>query len=130
MWTICKRVTFEAKHRLFLIDKTDEENKKIFGKCFQDHGHSYKLYIYLRTDKLVNGMVRNFTEVKEIFKQYIEPDFDHNKPIEEILNELSTAENISKFLYYKFKQYIPEVFKIRVWETEMGYAEYEENDTN
>jgi 6-pyruvoyltetrahydropterin/6-carboxytetrahydropterin synthase len=39
------RVPISALHELRNPDLTDEENKKIFGKCFRTHGHDYGLEV-------------------------------------------------------------------------------------
>jgi len=40
---VCRRATFNAAHRLFLEDWSDEQNKDVFGKCSNPnyHGHNY-----------------------------------------------------------------------------------------
>ena len=39
------RVELSALHELKNSNLSDEENKKIFGKCFRTHGHNYFLEV-------------------------------------------------------------------------------------
>lgn len=69
-YKITSKFTFEAGHKL----------KKAYMTACSDtvHGHSYKVYVSLETDKLgENGMVIDFKRFKECIKPIIE-DFDHS----------------------------------------------------
>jgi len=138
MFTIRKLFKFEASHRL----------KTSYSKCCQlIHGHSYRVEVFLSSKKLnKDGTVIDFGMVKDIIKKFIE-QFDHKLILCEddngFLNYISeeniiiiktnpTAENMAQFFFrqikneFKRKKIKVLVKKIRVWETETGYAEYEE----
>ena len=46
---VCRRATFNAAHRLFREDWSDERNAEVFGKCSNPnyHGHNYTLEVWL-----------------------------------------------------------------------------------
>lgn len=123
MWTICKKFTFEAAHQLIspLLDK--ERNDYIFGKCAQLHGHSYKVYVYLKSDTLDWGMVENFSLIKDIFMKEIHAKYDHQF-LNEKMDGLTTAENLAKEIFTILKDKLIDLNKIRVYETETIWAEY------
>jgi 6-pyruvoyltetrahydropterin/6-carboxytetrahydropterin synthase len=47
---ITRRERFNATHRLFLLEYTDEQNLEVFGKCSNPnwHGHNYHLFITIK----------------------------------------------------------------------------------
>ena len=49
---VCRRTTFNAAHRLFNPDWSDEKNKEVFGKCSNPnfHGHNYVLETWVEGD--------------------------------------------------------------------------------
>src|SRR3990167_301450 len=121
MYRICKRFTFEAAHKLEDLDKTDEQNKELYGKCSITHGHSYKIFVYLQSEKLTNGMIENFDKVKQIFMENIHKKYDHS-----VLNDnigLPTAEIMAITIWNSMKGDLPELYKVRVYETESCWAE-------
>jgi queuosine biosynthesis protein QueD len=65
-----KHITFDAGHRV-----PDHG-----GKCFSPHGHTYKLELHVKgnvqVDGVENGMVLDFTRIKEILTE-IHDMFDH-----------------------------------------------------
>ena len=56
--TITKIFSFDSSHRLDNPDLSEEENKKVFGKCnnLPSHGHSYKLFVTVSGEE-ENGMI-------------------------------------------------------------------------
>ena len=124
-YLICKKFTFEASHKLWDNLLSNEANFERFGKCANppSHGHSYKVFVYLKSKKLKNGMVRNFSELKEVFNKRIYNKYDHQF-LNLIINKLTTAENLAEEIYKVIKRDFKELWKIRVYETETNYAEY------
>jgi len=47
---ITRRETFNAAHRLFRPEWSDDKNLEVFGKCSNPnwHGHNYTLYVTVR----------------------------------------------------------------------------------
>ena len=97
---IRRKVYFNCAHRLHSQQLTDDENRKVFGKCNNPngHGHNYTLIVCLKgpVDPLT-GMVLNLTEITQIINQEIVDRFDHkhlNKDTKEFSTLVPTAENI------------------------------------
>ena len=46
---VCRRVNFNAAHRLFRKDWSDDKNNAVFGKCNNPnyHGHNYILEVWI-----------------------------------------------------------------------------------
>jgi len=133
-YVIFKEFEISCSHRLIDDKLTLEENKKMFGKCNNEpsHGHNYIVRVYLSSNKLTNGMVINFTDVKKVFLDKIDKIYDH-----QYLNEcepfkskklLTTAENMCKVFYDILKKDFKEITSIMIWETSKSCAIYDEND--
>ena len=65
----CRKLTFESSHRLF----------PCFTACRNCHGHSYKLFVYARNKNnvLLNGMVIDFSVLKEKIGTWVDENWDH-----------------------------------------------------
>ena len=125
MYTITKTFGFEASHRLAYVNKSDEENSKIFSKCanLPSHGHSYKVKLFLKSNKLENGMVMNFLDVKKIFNERIYNYLDHQF-LNDKIKGLTAAEKIAEWIYDDLEEHMPLLREAEVWETETSSASY------
>jgi 6-pyruvoyltetrahydropterin/6-carboxytetrahydropterin synthase len=121
-----KKFEISCSHRLHNPYITEEENIKIFGKCHNEpsHGHNYIIEVHLRSKTLNNGMVVNFTKVKEVFNKEVNDLFDHQF-LNNVMEGLPAAENMAKEIFHLMVRKIPQVYKIGIWETSTSYAEYE-----
>lgn len=138
MYTIRKKFKFEASHVL------DEAFSK---DCLNIHGHSYCMEVFISHKELnEDGMVMDFGRVKARIAPII-GEFDHaciisftntkmksflqeNKYKYFVMKQNPTAENMCKYFYTEiFNVLSPKLnykLKIRLHETETGYAEYTE----
>ena len=126
--TLTKRIEFSASHRYFKAEWDEERNRRIFGPCFQEHGHNYLLEVTLggRVDP-ITGMIINLYDLKQIVTDVLE-EFDHkhlnfDMPYFERL--VPTAENLALVLWRKFRER-PEtrdIASIRLCEGENLWAE-------
>ena len=73
--TVSRKAHFNAAHKLFRSDWSDEKNKKVFGKCSNKnyHGHNYELIVSLtgEIDK-ETGYVYDLGKLKNIIKVEVE----------------------------------------------------------
>ena len=129
---VCRRSHFNAAHRLFRPDWSDEKNQEVFGKCNNPnfHGHNYTLEVWIEGEiDTETGYVIDLKLVKDIVKKEIEERFDHrnlNLDCPEFQNLIPTAENIAVVCYELLRDKIDSKFKltIRLWETENNIVEY------
>ena len=129
---VCRRSNFNAAHRLYRPEWSDEKNQAIFGKCNNPnfHGHNYTLEVWIEGEiNPETGYVIDLKIVKELVKQEIEERFDHrnlNLDCSEFENVIPTAENIAVVCYNLLRDKIASDFKltIRLWETENNIVEY------
>jgi 6-pyruvoyltetrahydropterin/6-carboxytetrahydropterin synthase len=129
---VCRRSNFNAAHRLFRPDWSDEKNQEVFGKCNNPnfHGHNYTLEVWIEGEiDPETGYVIDLKLVKDLVKKEIEERFDHrnlNLDCPEFQNLIPTAENIAVVCYNLLRDKIDSKFKltIRLWETENNIVEY------
>lgn len=64
---LTRRVSISAMHELKSDKLSEAENRRIFGKCFNTHGHDYHLEVTIQgSPDLVSGLIcdRDFFEDK------------------------------------------------------------------
>lgn len=128
---VCRRATFNAAHRLFREDWSDEKNATIFGKCSNPnfHGHNYVIEVWL--DGKIDpetGYVIDLKILKNLIKDEIIERFDHrnfNLDCEEFTNLIPTAENIALVCWRLLRAKLDAKYKlsIKLWETENNVVE-------
>ena len=130
--TVNRKAHFNAAHRLFRKDWSDEKNRTVFGKCSNPnfHGHNYELIVSVtgEVDK-ETGFVIDIQTLKEIIKTKVENAFDHknlNVEVEEFKNLNPTAENISVVIYNKIKPILKSELELEItlYETPRNFVTY------
>jgi len=129
---VCRRATFNAAHRLFRKDWSDEKNNAVFGKCNNPnfHGHNYILEVWIEgAIDPATGYVIDLKIVKDLIKNEITDRFDHknlNLDCKEFLNLNPTAENIAVVCWNLLRTELDTKYElsIKLWETENNLVEY------
>ena len=96
------------------------------GECENQHGHNWKVEVYVMGSKLdKSNILIDFKVLKNKVNEIIDY-LDHTdiNILPEFKDVSPSSEIISKFLYYKIKNEIPEVCKVSVWETPTSCASY------
>ena len=130
---VCRRVNFNAAHRLYRKDWSDEKNDAVFGKCNNPnfHGHNYIMEVWIEGDiDPETGYVIDLKILKDIIKEEIVERFDHrnlNLDCPEFENLIPTAENIILVSWNLLRSKLDEKFKLKLklWETENNIFEYD-----
>jgi 6-pyruvoyltetrahydropterin/6-carboxytetrahydropterin synthase len=72
---------FNAAHKLWISEWTEEENFAYFGKCANKnwHGHNYTLYVTVKgtPDPLI-GFVHDAKKLSKIIREVITDKLDHS----------------------------------------------------
>jgi 6-pyruvoyltetrahydropterin/6-carboxytetrahydropterin synthase len=140
---VTKIFEFEAAHALDCHD----------GKCSNIHGHSYKLHVtvlgkpnHSKGDPK-DGMVIDFSDIKEIVKTTVVGPFDHALILENdspylsesirkrqklILYDIQpTAENMIIDMVNRIQQKMPDdihLYSVKLYETSSSFAEWYAED--
>lgn len=124
------REQFNAGHRLHNPKLSDEENRRLYGKCNNPsgHGHNYVLEVTLRgdVDPEVGAFV-NADDVREWLWTDALEQIDHrnlNTDVEFMRDVIPTSENLARVLYShlgkgRFGHWLHEV---RVYESDNNSA--------
>ena len=116
--SITKKLVFDSAHFI-----TDHD-----GKCKNLHGGRYDIEITIK-DRIdpTTGFVIDYSLIKNITKNLIINKFDH-KTLNLTCPELSwrsSTEFLSIFIWEELIEYLPNLKKIKIYETETSYCEYE-----
>lgn len=130
--TVYRKAHFNAAHRLFRKDWSDEKNAEIFGKCSYPnyHGHNYELIVGLTGEiDPETGYLIDLKILKDIIYQEVEVPFDHknlNIDVPEFKNLNPTVENISVVIWNKLRKRLDQKFEITVtlYETPRNFVTY------
>ena len=99
------------------------------GDCASIHGHTYRVKIILRTDKLDNiGMAIDFRKVKKILDQIL-AGLDHKNlnDIDYFKEYNATAEYVAKYIFHEMKKKIDTARSVTIWEGHSSSVTYYEN---
>lgn len=121
--TVCKDFTFDAAHQL----------PNHSGKCRRLHGHTYRVrFEFTGEVKPVNGsadegMVVDFYDIKQAWREHLEPLLDHQFLNDTIGGEVgvTTAENLAAWLLDKMTELVNGATAVSVWETPTSCARVE-----
>ena len=127
---VTRRFYFSASHKYYREDWTESENKRVFGKCVNYHGHNYVLDVTVEGNvDPETGMVINLTELKKIVNQVLE-EFDHknlNEDLPYFKKKIPTTENIAIVLWELIRDRLPNTVmlsEIRLYETDDLFVIY------
>lgn len=129
---LTRRECFNAAHKLFNPNWTQEKNETIFGKCANQnwHGHNYQLYVTVKgTPNPDTGFIINSKELSDIIQTQIIDKVDHknlNLDVPFLQNTLTSTENFAKAIWHELIPHIKNctLHAIKLIETENIYVEY------
>ena len=133
--TVSRKAHFNAAHRLFNKNWSDEKNESVFGKCnnLNYHGHNYEMIVSV-TGKInpETGYVIDMGVLKKIIKDEVEERLDHknlNLDVEYFANIIPSAENICIYIYSLLRNKISSELDISVtlYETPRNFVKYPSN---
>ena len=130
--TVSRKAHFNAAHRLYRKDWTNEKNDLVFGKCNNPnfHGHNYDLIVSVtgEIDK-ATGFVIDVKTLADLIKIHIEDAFDHknlNLDVPDFKDLNPTAENIVVVIWNKLRKYISneKELEVTLYETPRNFVTY------
>ncbi len=131
---ITRKETFNAAHKLFRKEWSDEKNWEVFGKCSNKnwHGHNYALYVTVKgVPNEETGFVINLKLLSKVVKTEIITHLDHknmNMDVDFLQGIIPSTENVIIRIWEKLEHPIKQVggklAKIKLMETENNFVEY------
>lgn len=123
---------FNAAHKLWVDDWSEDKNIEVFGKCANKnwHGHNYRLEVTVKgSPDPVTGFVMDAKKLGELVKLEVTEKLDHmnlNLDVDFLKNMQPTSENLTIAIWHILKNHITtcELYSIKLFETENIFAEY------
>ena len=130
--TVSRKAHFNAAHRLYRKDWSDEKNNSVFGKCSNPHfhGHNYELIVHVTGNiDPETGYVMDMKKLKNLRKLEVEDKLDHknlNQEVPEFYNKIPTAENIVVFIFNALRPNLnsEHQLSITLYETPRNFVSY------
>lgn len=105
MILLSRTIHFNAAHRLFRRDRSEEWNRATYGASSNPsgYGHNYALEVAVEGEiDPVDGMVLNLLDLDRILKEEVDRPLDHrnlNEEIAEFRDVVPTAENLARWIW-------------------------------
>lgn len=131
---ITRRETFNAAHKLWRPEWSDEKNWEVFGKCSNHnwHGHNFELFVIVKgAPNPETGFVINLKTLSAIVREKVIEALDHknlNLDVPFLKGIMASTENLAIAIWDLIEQDIiengGELAKIKLIETENNFVEY------
>ena len=130
---VTKRYRFAASHRLHAPTFSDDENRTLFGKCNNPHGHghNYLLEIAVRGEvDPASGLATDPEQLDRLVREHVLQVLDHsnmNEEVPEFKSMVPTTENLALLIERWLKQHWGEAFGTG---TTLEYVKVQETKNN
>jgi 6-pyruvoyltetrahydropterin/6-carboxytetrahydropterin synthase len=131
---ITRRERFNAAHKLYREEWTDEQNREIFGKCSNPnwHGHNYELFVTIKGEiNPETGFVIDLKELKRIITVYVTDVLDHknvNLDVNFMKGKMASTEVLAVAIFDVLEPHVKKegaiLHSIKLYETENNFVEY------
>lgn len=135
MVRLSQKFEFSASHQLCNRALTDAENRALFGKCSNPHGHghNYEVQVTIVGRPDPNGIVMSVPTFERVVAETVIDRMDHknlNIEVPEFREVIPSVENIAMVIYRmlkpKFTDAQAKLASVTVWETPKTWCEYNE----
>ncbi len=133
---ICRKEHFNAAHKLYNPNWTEERNIEVFGPCANTnwHGHNFELIVTVKgTPNPETGFVIDLKKLSICIRKYVIEKLDHknlNLDVDFMIGKMASTEilvmEIWKILAPKIQELEPKALlhKLTLYETPRNFAEY------
>src|SRR5437660_1637592 len=128
---LTRKAEFSASHYYHNPEFTPDENKRIFGKCNNPHGHGHSYALEVTVSGPVDertGMVCNLVDLDQFVEREVLERFDHQNlnTLPGFAGTVPTTENLCEQIYDILQRGFgyAHLEKVRLEETLMNSFEY------
>lgn len=122
---LTRKIEFSASHFYHNAELSPEENRRIFGKCNNPHGHGHNYVLEVTvagTPDETTGMVLDLKELKEILQREVMERLDHrhlNYEVPELAGKIPTTENLAATIWKYLEPKIEKgkLHRVRLYES-------------
>jgi len=129
---LTRKAEFSASHYYHNPEFTPEENRRVFGKCNNPHGHGHNYTLEVTVKGQVDqrsGFVVDLKELKDIMNREVIEAVDHrflNEEVREFRDRIPTTENLAVTIWnwLQPKLSVARLHRIRLYETPDLFVDY------
>lgn len=131
---ITRREHFNAAHKLWREEWSEEQNYNVFGKCSNKnwHGHNYTIFVTVKgVPSAETGFVIDLKDLSRIIRQEVIEPLDHknlNLDVPFLEGIMASTENIAICIWEQIEEKITaaggQLCRIRLEETENNFVDY------
>lgn len=131
---VTRRERFNAAHKLWNDNWSEEKNFEMFGKCANPnwHGHNYELFVTVKgAPNPDTGYCMDLKVLSDILKEYVIEKLDHknlNMDVDFMKNVRTSTENLIIAIWEEIEGPINAtgctLHGLKLYETENNMAEY------
>jgi 6-pyruvoyltetrahydropterin/6-carboxytetrahydropterin synthase len=122
--SLTRRYRFAASHRLWSAKFSEEENRRLYGKCANPygHGHNYAVEVTISGPVDVStGMIVNLSDLDPFMRREVVDAFDCknlNEEVVEFCEQVPTTEVLTREIFRRVSAFPKaKVERVRVQET-------------
>jgi len=126
-----RRYRLSASHRLFCASLSEVENRKVYGKCANPHGHGHNYTVEVTVGgeiDAVTGMVYDLAQLDGCVRAEVLEPFDHQNlnTLDCFRSVVPTTENLVMEIEKRLARALPQnlTLAVRVEETSNNSFEY------
>lgn len=99
---LTREYKFSSLHRLHSPALSEEENRRVYGKCNNPHGHGHNYVLAVRVAGRVDpetGLAVNLAELDALVEREVIAAYDHKSldaDVDDFRNAPSTTENVAE----------------------------------
>jgi 6-pyruvoyltetrahydropterin/6-carboxytetrahydropterin synthase len=131
---VTRKEHFNAAHKLFREDWSQEKNEEVFGRCANAiwHGHIYDLFVTVKGDiNHETGFVIDLKDLKSLVIKYVTDKLDHknlNMDVDFMKGKMASTEILAIEIWKQLAPHIEErgakLHCIKLYETASNFVEY------
>ena len=129
---LTRKAEFSAAHYYHNPEFTAEENRRIFGKCNNPHGHGHNYTLEVTVKGEVDrrsGFVVDLKQLKDLMNREVIEVLDHrflNQEVAEFKGLIPTTENLAMSIWNRLaaKLTLARLHRVRVYETSDLFVDY------
>jgi 6-pyruvoyltetrahydropterin/6-carboxytetrahydropterin synthase len=134
--SLTRRYRFAASHRLYTPQLSEEENRRVYGKCSNPYGHGHNYLVEVTLSGPIDaetGMIANLGVLDPFVQEHVIEAFDQkylNEQVAEFAPEkglVPTTENLCRVIFRRLKKFpAAQLERVRVEETSNNSFEVED----
>ncbi len=131
---VTRKERFNAAHKLWHEEWSEQKNFDTFGKCSNPnwHGHNYDLFVTIKgVPDAITGFCMDLKDLSKIINSKVIDKLDHknlNMDVDFLVGIKSSTENVAIAIWEQIEHdinaYGCQLHSIKLYETENNFVEY------